>query len=44
MGVLFVRHNVRVFRFILRFAADEATAEDLLNEAFFDIWRHASQF
>ena len=41
---LFVRHNVQVFRFLLRAVGDPGAAEDLLNEVFIDIWRHAGQF
>lgn len=42
--VLFARHNVRVFRFLLRLVGDEAMAEDLLNEVFIDVWRNAGSF
>lgn len=44
MRDLFVRHGARVFRFLLRAVNDAAAAEDLLNEIFIDIWRHAGQF
>jgi len=44
MHDLFLRHSVRVFRFLLRAVGDAAAAEDLLNEVFIDIWRHAGQF
>jgi RNA polymerase sigma-70 factor, ECF subfamily len=44
MRVLFARHNVRVFRFVLRFVGDDATAEDLVNEVFIDVWRNAGHF
>jgi RNA polymerase sigma-70 factor, ECF subfamily len=44
MRVLFARHNVRVFRFLLRIVGNEATAEDLLNEVFLDVWRNAARF
>jgi RNA polymerase sigma-70 factor, ECF subfamily len=44
MQVLFGRHRVRVFRFILRFVRDEAGAEDILAEAFLDVWRQAGKF
>ena len=44
MQVLFGRHNVRVFRFLLRFVESEATAEDLVSEVFIEVWRHADQF
>jgi RNA polymerase sigma-70 factor (ECF subfamily) len=42
--VLIARHNIRVFRFLLRIVRNEATAEDLLNEVFIDVWRHAGRF
>jgi RNA polymerase sigma-70 factor (ECF subfamily) len=41
---LFVRYNLRVYRFLLRFVDNEATAEDLLSEVFIEVWRHAGQF
>jgi RNA polymerase sigma-70 factor, ECF subfamily len=41
---LYARHNVRVFRFILRFIRDEARAEDLIGEVFLDVWRQADRF
>lgn len=44
MGDLFARHNVRVYRFLLRAVGEAAAAEDLLHEVFIDIWRHAGQF
>src|ERR1700738_2147862 len=44
MQVLFGRHNVRVFRFLMRFVDGEATAEDLVSEVFIEVWRNASQF
>ncbi len=44
MRVLFARHNVRVFRFLVRIVGNDATAEDLLNEVFVDVWRHAGRF
>ena len=42
--VLFARHNVRVFRFLLRIVGDDATAEDLVNEVFVEVWRNAGRF
>lgn len=42
--LLFARHNVRVFRFLLRIVGNEATAEDLLNEVFLEVWRNAKRF
>src|SRR5262245_66319495 len=41
---LFARHNVRVFRFLLRFVADRSAAEDLVSEVFLDVWRQAGRF
>ncbi|HVU41936.1 MAG TPA: sigma-70 family RNA polymerase sigma factor [Xanthobacteraceae bacterium] len=44
MRKLFVRHSARVFRFLRRAVTDATAAEDLLNEVFIDIWRHAGRF
>ena len=44
MQLLYQRHNVRVFRFLLRFVDREATAEDLVSEVFIEAWRHADKF
>ena len=44
MQVLFARHHVRVYRFVLRLVRNEATAEDLISDVFLDIWRQAGKF
>lgn len=44
MRVLFARHNVRVFRFLTRIVSNDATAEDLVNEVFLEVWRNAARF
>ena len=44
MEVLYARHHVRVFRFVLRLIGDESLAEDLATEVFLDVWRHADRF
>ena len=44
MQVLFARHHVRMYRFVLRLVRNEATAEDLISEVFLDIWRQAGKF
>jgi RNA polymerase sigma-70 factor (ECF subfamily) len=44
MQVLFGRHHVRVYRFVLRLVRNEATAEDVISEVFLDIWRQAGKF
>jgi RNA polymerase sigma-70 factor (ECF subfamily) len=35
---------VRVFRFLLRYIRDEASAEDVLADVFLDVWRQAGKF
>jgi RNA polymerase sigma-70 factor (ECF subfamily) len=44
MQVLYARHHVRVYRFVLRLVRNEATAEDLISEVFLDVWRQAGRF
>jgi RNA polymerase sigma-70 factor (ECF subfamily) len=44
MKVLYARHHVQTYRFLLRLVGDEAHAEDLVSEVFFDVWRNAHQF
>ncbi len=44
MQVLFARHHVKVYRFVLRLVRNEATAEDLISDVFFDVWRNAGKF
>lgn len=44
MRLLFVRHNARVFRFLMRLVDNTATAEDLVSETFIEIWRRAARF
>jgi RNA polymerase sigma-70 factor (ECF subfamily) len=44
MQVLYARHHVRVFRFVIRIVRDESTAEDLISDVFLDVWRQAGRF
>jgi RNA polymerase sigma-70 factor, ECF subfamily len=44
MQVLFARHHVRVYRFVLRLVSDPTLAEDLISEVFLDVWRQANRF
>jgi RNA polymerase sigma-70 factor, ECF subfamily len=41
---LFVRHQHRVYRFVLRLVSNTATAEDIVSEVFLELWRHAASF
>jgi RNA polymerase sigma-70 factor (ECF subfamily) len=42
--LLFERHHVKVFRFILRLVRNEAVAEEITNEVFMEVWRHAKSY
>src|SRR3981189_2548576 len=44
MHILYSRHNVRVYRFVLHIVCDTTMAEDLVSQVFLDVWRTASQF
>jgi RNA polymerase sigma-70 factor, ECF subfamily len=44
MRALYLRHNVRVYRFVVRLVADAALAEDVVSEVFLQVWRHADGF
>jgi RNA polymerase sigma-70 factor (ECF subfamily) len=44
MQVLYARHHVRVYRFVLRLVGDPTKAEDLISEVFLDVWRQANRF
>ena len=44
MRTLFMRHQLRVYRFVMRFVHDRGLAEDVVSEVFFAIWRQANQF
>jgi RNA polymerase sigma-70 factor (ECF subfamily) len=44
MRVLYVRHNVGLYRFIVRLTRDRSMAEDLVSEVFLDVWRNAGGF
>jgi RNA polymerase sigma-70 factor (ECF subfamily) len=44
MQVLYARHHVRVYRFLLRLVRNETVAEDLLSDVFLDVWRQAGKF
>lgn len=44
MHTLYLRHNVRVYRFVLRSLRDASAAEDIVSQVFLDVWRTADQF
>ena len=44
MHILFSRHHLAVYRFVLQHLHDKALAEDLTGEVFLDVWRRASRF
>jgi RNA polymerase sigma-70 factor (ECF subfamily) len=44
MQVLFGRHQVKVYRFLVRMTGDASGADDLVSEVFFEVWRKAGSF
>ena len=44
MRTLFMRHQVRVYRFVLRMVRDSDLAEDVVSEVFLAVWRRAGRF
>jgi RNA polymerase sigma-70 factor, ECF subfamily len=44
LRTLFARHQVRLYRFLLRMVRDERLAEELLCDVFLSVWRHADRF
>jgi RNA polymerase sigma-70 factor, ECF subfamily len=44
MHALYARHNLRVYRFVLRLINDASLAEDLVSEVFIEVWRRADGF
>jgi RNA polymerase sigma-70 factor (ECF subfamily) len=41
---LYARHQVRTYRFLFRLVRNEASAEELTNEVFLEVWRNAGKF
>ena len=44
MRTLYLRHHIRVYRFVVRLVRSQATAEDIISEVFLDVWRQAGSF
>lgn len=44
MRILYNRYKVRVFRFVTRLVGNPTAAEDVVSEAFIEVWRQADCF
>jgi len=44
MRALYLRHHLRVYRFVLRLVRSQTAAEDIISEVFLDVWRQAGTF
>lgn len=44
LRALFARHSTRTFRYVLGLVRDAAVAEEVTNEAFLEVWRHAGGY
>jgi RNA polymerase sigma-70 factor (ECF subfamily) len=44
MTLLYRRHHLRVYHFVLRITGNRTLAEDIVSEVFIDIWRNADGF
>jgi RNA polymerase sigma-70 factor (ECF subfamily) len=44
MELLYARHHLRIYRFVLRLVNDAPTAEDLTSDVFLDVWKQAGRF
>jgi RNA polymerase sigma-70 factor (ECF subfamily) len=44
LKVLYLRHRTRIYRFVARLTGSDTTADEVVNEVFLEVWRHADQF
>ncbi len=44
MQVLYARHHMRIYRFLLRLTNDASLAEELVSDVFLAVWRDAARF
>ena len=44
MQVLYARHHVRIYRFLLRLTNDASLAEEVVSDVFLAVWRDAASF
>jgi RNA polymerase sigma-70 factor (ECF subfamily) len=42
LQVLFARHRTNIYRWLMGFVGNEAVAEDILSEVFFDVWQKSA--
>ena len=42
--LLYLRHHDRLRRFVTRLTGNESVAEEVVNEVFLAVWRHAGEF
>lgn len=44
LKLLYLRHRERVYRFVVRLTGAEQVADELVNDVFLAVWRHAEQY
>jgi len=44
MRALYLKHHVRVYRFVMRLVRNQTVAEDVISDVFLDVWRQAGSF
>ena len=44
LELLFVRHRLRIYRFVVRLTGNATLAEDVVSEVFLEVWRKADGF
>src|SRR5262249_59502947 len=44
MRALYLKHHVRVYRFVMRLVRNQTMAEDVISDVFLDVWRQAGSF
>jgi RNA polymerase sigma-70 factor (ECF subfamily) len=44
LRALMVRHQTRIYRFVMRFIRDRGVAEDIVSDTFVAVWRQAADF